>query len=245
MKLAENPVASTESAVRRAVGYTLLAHCFAYPDEPRVAAMQEAALAAAPLLGGTPLSVIASLAAGATSGQLEPAYVGMFTMSSSPDCPAFETAYIDNEAGRQTERMADIAGFYRAFGVDASAGGVRPDDICVELEFMGYLNRKQVYAAEHLGAPRVAQVLRAQRIFLQDHLGCWAGALGRRLVTHAGGAGFYARLGVAIEDWVDADLKDHAATPVHVVDGPLPVQPVNPAIAAANEVISLDDIPVL
>lgn len=223
MRTAVRPaLATSETAVVRAVGYSLLAHALAYPDDSAIAALQEVAAAAASFLEGTPLAELVPLARAATPGDLEPAHVRLFSLSSSPDCPTYETAYFSPDPTQQTNRMADIAGFYRAFGVDTGGTGFRPDDICVELEFMGYLCRKQVYAAEHLGAPRVAQTLRAQRLFLGDHLGCWAAGLGRRIAARAGASEFYRVLGAVLEDWVWGDCRAAGVTRLEVVDGPRP-----------------------
>ena len=122
-----------ESLATRSAVYSLLAHAFAYPDGERVEAIR--ALAAEVTAAGlaSPVTGLAMRAAGVTATELEPEYVGLCTLSSSPDCPTFETAYFSSDPIQQTTRMADIAGFYRAFGVDATSGGVRPDDLPVEL----------------------------------------------------------------------------------------------------------------
>ena len=220
-ELTHSELSNTEAAVRRAVAYTFLAHCFAYPDESAVAAMQEAAQAATPFVAGTPLAGLMALASTARSKEIEADHVRLFTLSSSPDCPSFESAFFSGDPIQQTNRMADIAGFYRAFGVDAGAPGFRPDDICVELEFMGYLCRKQVYAAEHLGAPRVGQTLRAQRMFLEEHLGQWAGALGGRIAVRADHE-FYREAGTALAHWISEDCQLLRAFPPQVATAPSP-----------------------
>lgn len=85
---------------------------------------------------------------------------------------------------RQSQELADIAGFYRAFGF--TAGGAireRPDYLAMELEFMGLLTLKEAYAAESGNAERVEVCRRASISFLTDHLGRWievfAGGLSR------------------------------------------------------------------
>jgi len=207
--------------MRRAVSYSLLAHCFAYPDEQQVAALQEAAAAAAPFVEGSPVGELIALAVAATSEDLEAEFVRLFALSSSPDCPTFETAYYAAETVLQTNRMADIAGFYRAFGVDSGTAGLRPDEICVELEFMGYLARKELYAREHLGAPRVGQVVKAERMFLSDHLGTWGTTFGRRVSARAGLCAFYREAGFALSSWVVAECNRTGAKPAAIVEGPV------------------------
>ena len=58
------------------------------------------------------------------------------------DCPAYETAYA-HPFSRQRE-LADISGFYRAFGVQIE--GERPDHLAVECEFASLLCTKEAIA---------------------------------------------------------------------------------------------------
>ena len=250
MNAAVNPVRpGVETLAARVVGYSLLARGFAYPDESVVSALQEAAAAAAPFLAGSPLHELVGCALASDSVELLPTHTQLFTLSSSPDTPTFETAYFSSDPTQQTNRMADIAGFYRAFGVDAGGTGFRPDDISVELEFMSYLYRKQIYATEHLGAPRVAQTKKAQRMFLGEHLGRWAPELGRRVALTAGGSEFYRALGTGLDDWICAEAADmniqlpEPAGPV--TDWPQPGEMSVEAEPQDIQVFELDQLPVL
>ena len=83
---------------------------------------------------------------------------------------------------RQSQELADIAGFYRAFGF--RTGGTvreRPDHLATELEFMYLLALKEAYAASN-SMPEQAEIcVDAQRKFLQDHLRRWIGPFCRSL----------------------------------------------------------------
>ena len=81
-------------------------------------------------------------------------------------------------AGGPTFQMADIAGFYRAFGFEVS--GERPDHIVPELEFVALLLVKEAYARMS-GQGEPAEVCStARKTFLQEHLGVWLRELSRR-----------------------------------------------------------------
>lgn len=240
--------APIEALAARSAGYTLLAHVFAYPDGERVAAIQGAAAEFTASGIHSPLAGLASLSATVTPAELEPQYVRLCSLSSSPDCPTFETAYFSGDAIQQTTRMADIAGFYRAFGVDATSGGVRPDDLPVELEFMSFLCDKEAYAAEHLGAPRVKQAARAQRMFLGEHLGRWGAAFGRRVAARATPGSFYQVAGLALAEWIGDECALLGVRPEEVTGEPSTGwgQPIShgPEFAGPAMLVPLEDIEV-
>ena len=204
------------SALTRAAIYEFFALAFAYPEEARI---EQVRAAASECLRGevsVPILRLAVAARELESESLEPVYARLTTFTSSPDCPAFETAYFGSDAQQQTQRMADIAGFYRAFGVDPADGGFRPDELSVELEFMAFLSRKEAYAEEHLGAPRVGQANRAQRLFLEDHLGRWAPVFASRFAARAPAGHFYEVLGSTLAAWLGAECQRTGARPAEV-----------------------------
>jgi len=85
------------------------------------------------------------------------------------ECPAYETAYASTFS-RQRE-LADVQGFYRAFGLDAV--GERGDHLSVECEFTSLLCLKEALARS-AGLPDEADITReARKAFLGDHLGTW------------------------------------------------------------------------
>jgi DMSO reductase family type II enzyme chaperone len=240
---------NAERAVSRAAAYSLLAYALAYPDDAVIEGLHEAAAEASILLAQTPLAGLGGLAVRLERDDLEPAYVSLYTLSSSPDCPTFETAYFSADPQQQTQRMADVAGFYRAFGVDSGETGFRPDEISVELEFMAYLCRKQAYAAEHLGAPRAGQALRAQRLFLEEHLGRWAGGLGRRMAEEAPIGHFYQLAGLVLSEWIADDCRVLGARPEEVSGVPVASDAGGtshgPEFAGpANPIFAFDEIPI-
>ena len=155
-----------------------------------------------------------------TDGEtLEHEYVRLFGPVAR--CPLHETAYGD--AGRLLGRsagLADIAGFYLAFGLHPTTGDPhREDHIGLELEFMSLLTVKEAYAmAEGLQEP--LEVTRtAQQRFVQDHLGTWIDALTAQLrlcEPHL----FYAALGESLGALVRAEVIRLQASPAPV-SGPV------------------------
>ncbi len=87
--------------------------------------------------------------------------------------PPYEGSY-ELDPFRQTRQMADVAGFYRAFGADADGPAVeRADHAGTELEFLAYLGLRRIAAEEagrHDEAERCAEI---EASFLTDHAGRW------------------------------------------------------------------------
>lgn len=115
------------------------------------------------------------------------AYLAAFGHAARGVCPLNEIEYGDLKADPlfQPHRLADLAAFYRAFGLEITEdAGERQDHLCLELEFMCVLAAKEAYALEHqLDAALRAQCRDAQKKFLREHLGRWVPAFSRRLVA--------------------------------------------------------------
>jgi len=92
--------------------------------------------------------------------------------STSLKAPANETAYELEKAGRKASELADIEGFYRAFGVEVKPP-YEPDSLVAELEFMALLLRKKLYAQENGDRKALEVINNALYSFFRDHLGRW------------------------------------------------------------------------
>lgn len=117
-------------------------------------------------------------------------YVAAFGHAARGPCPLNEIEYGELKADPliQPHRLADLAAFYHAFGLEPAANAYeRMDHICFELEFMAVLALKKAYAIEHQhGAEQLEACHHAQRDFLREHLGRWTPAFARRLSASAG-----------------------------------------------------------
>ena len=115
---------------------------------------------------------------------LESEYVRLF-LAGGP-CPPRETAYGDGRriAGRAVE-LADISGFYRAFGCRLARDRAQvPDHLSTELEFASLLMLKEAYAVAE-GWDEERNVTRsAAKDFLETHLGRWVKAFAGALREH-------------------------------------------------------------
>lgn len=122
---------------------------------------------------------------------------------------ACETEFGDDNKFQQPQQLADLAGYYLAFGLTPpSASEVRLDHVACECEFLEFLNRKQArLLAMELEGEGDAETLdvtaQAERAFLRDHLGHFGRAFGAALAADGVGR-FYGALGSLFLQFLDA-----------------------------------------
>ena len=182
---AESPIAE---ALARSAVYRFLSLAFLPPGDSLEPLREECAAALRALASGPDREAARGAAAEAASRQLETAsgqalrgeYYRIFGHQISRDCPLYETQYEAREIFQQTQQLADIAGFYLAFGLEMADGvHERPDHLALELEFLQLLCFREAYARTHHSPAEVAILRDAQHLFLRDHLCRWVPVLAR------------------------------------------------------------------
>jgi DMSO reductase family type II enzyme chaperone len=209
--------AAMRTTLARAEMYRLLADALVYPDGDFAARLSDGyapelmeCLSALDLSGDAgwlePFERLARAIDGVSLVDLQRAHRLAFGVAAS--APPYETEYGQPHAFRQSQELADIVGFYRAFGFDVG-GGVRerPDYLGVELEFMYLLACKHAYATAE-GLTEAAEVCHdAQRKFLRDHLARWVGVYARRLNDRTQAVDVYAALADLAAAFVGEDAR--------------------------------------
>ncbi len=95
----------------------------------------------------------------------------------------YETEYGRERAMVKGNQLVDIAGFYKAFGLETGGDGVQAemiDHVAVQLEFYALLAMKSEVLSENGDALGVEIVLDGQKKFLTSHLGRFIGAICER-----------------------------------------------------------------
>ncbi len=121
----------------------------------------------------------------------------------------YETEYLTEKLSRKPFELADIAGFYHAFGFDVNedAANKEPvDHMAVELEFMAILAFKEAYAEELRQEENRMIVLEAKTKFLKEHLLRWGFAYCSRLGELASSP-FYKILGNILESILELECE--------------------------------------
>lgn len=195
--------------------YAFLAHALSYPGDAQAVSLEEQSerlpdclemLAGLP--GKNAVDALRPAIAALTATSLGDAYTRCFGHAMSKDCPPYEAEYGQAHIFQKTHTLADIAGFYRAFGLDLAADShERVDHVGVELEFMHFLCLKEAYAlANHHSDEQLDLCRAAQGKFLRDHLGRWAFGFARRLRAKAGDT-LYRELAQLLAVFLDAELR--------------------------------------
>jgi TorA maturation chaperone TorD len=213
--------APLEAAVRhglaRAGVYRLLSQALTTPTPLRLAEVRAAAEAAAAAEAldadvRPRLTALAGAAAATDPSSLAEEHVFLFDRQVR--CPPYEGAYGDGpQLAGKAAALADVSGFYAAFGLGAEDGhGEAEDHIVAELEFMSVLALKEAWALG-AGEDEGREVTRAAQLaFLRDHLGRWAASFADELVT-ATPLPYYAAVADALRDWVALELRAVAVCP--------------------------------
>ncbi len=213
---------AVEAALKRSRAYQLLSEAFAYPEEDLFRMLKGSFLKEITIqLGHTNGGEVGfdfsrlreSVNRLSNLSHLASEYTRSFGHTLSMECPPYETQYEYPHIFQQTQALADIAGFYRAFGLEVSnSAGERLDHITVELEFMGFLAYKHAYAMAQHGEEQVEICLDALKKFMKEHLGRWVPTFATQLARKAG-EGFYKELAEFTVWWVLKDAKQLGVKP--------------------------------
>jgi TorA maturation chaperone TorD len=187
------PAAEGERSVFHPAGRAALAEAAAFVDARRPE-------------GESLVPAVATLRA--RSGEAtdpQTAHSRLFGHSRGLVCP-FETEYGPDGAFRQPQELADIAGYYLAFGLRPTAGAdERVDHAACECEFMEFLARKEAFALgswpaaadEPESAEWLDTIQGAARRFLREHLGRFGRAFASLLMKEDA-EGFHGALGAVL-----------------------------------------------
>jgi DMSO reductase family type II enzyme chaperone len=205
-----------QRALARAGLYRLLALGFAYPAEPELAEFRRVLTLH---IGAEPQahdlrSTLAQFPE-AEPAVLEGEYTRLFDRTVA--CSPHES---DNVGGMRAftkaRDLADVQGFYRAFGMQLGPAATEMGDhIRVELEFMSVLALKEAYFRDGGYDEAAELVIEAQHAFLREHLGRWAPAFGSRL-ERASCEAFYATVGQATRALLEAEFAALGITPLPI-----------------------------
>ncbi len=141
--------------------------------------------------------------------RLNEAYERTFGLLVSGACPPYETEYVNSKfTFQRSQQLADVSGFYTAFGLQPSSQHPeRQDHIVLELEFMAFLlglERRAAESDEMESGKRMAVCRDAQEKFLEQHLAWWVPTFSK-LLSMADPEGYYGALARFLAAFVPAE----------------------------------------
>lgn len=129
------------------------------------------------------------------------------------DCPPYETLFGNDHVFAQSHVMGDIAGFYKAFGVELSKDiHERLDHLSVEFEFMHFLAYKESFSRCHDGAEKTQIVVDAQKKFVKNHIGRWVPLFCRMLAKKAD-SGLFKLVADMTAEWMEFEAAYMGVAP--------------------------------
>ncbi len=145
---------------------------------------------------------------------MENEYSRLFMSGENILVPVYETEYAMDTIFAKTKELADLNGFYGAFGLQLGkdSNKERPDHIIIELEFMATLLIKEAYARNEGWDDKVNVCLEARKKFLKDHIGRW-GPTFCTVTKHKTEIEFYKVLAGLTLDLINKDLKELKVKP--------------------------------
>ena len=137
--------------------------------------------------------------------KLKSKYYNLFGHSARSSVPPYETEFGDKNLFQQPHQLADISGFFTAFGLELNvAEHERIDHVACELEFMCFLARKEAYAIQNKKSAMLKETLKAERSFLKDHLARFTPTFSHLCLKEDPG-GFYGNLGRLLRNFVQIE----------------------------------------
>ena len=216
----------TETAIHRSQLYALLSLGLERPGDDFAAAVADGAFENPLVESATAIDGTVADAARAVSevvtdrDALHGDWASLFGVEEGLTVSPYELTYIPGPLMTNVRGIADIRGFYEAFGLGISEGqNDRADHVCFQTEFLGHLAEREAVLREHGDAEGVEVVVDAQRSFLEDHLGRWYWRLTDEVSKRDDG-GFYAALAELLAALVEHEVERFELDPDWVPDDP-------------------------
>lgn len=136
---------------------------------------------------------------------LEDKFIKVFGHTVHKDYPPQGSHYGSGHMFQSSQHLADLAGYYSAFGVEHAGKKLEGlDHISLELEFMYVLTFKEGYAFENDGSDKVDICVNAQKKFMKNEIGSW-GSLFAKLLETKQPDEFYRKLGGLLKVFLEME----------------------------------------
>ncbi|WP_293032512.1 molecular chaperone [Natronococcus sp.] len=150
----------------------------------------------------------------------------LFGFEEGGNISQYQIEYSPGTLVTSTDVLADISGFYGAFGLSMDEGNrERVDHLCIQLEFLSHLALQTAYLEQDGDETGIEVLTDAQGSFLEDHLGRWTGRY-RETVAEDADVEFYRALAALVDglvaddtDRFDIEPREFEETPPSPLEG--------------------------
>ncbi|MFU8869707.1 TorD/DmsD family molecular chaperone [Natronococcus sp.] len=147
-------------------------------------------------------------------------WAGLFGFEEGGDIQLYQIEYSPGTLVTSTDVLADISGFYKAFGLSMEdENRERADHLCIQLEFLSHLALQTAYLENEGDETGVEVVTDAQGSFLEDHLGRWTGRF-RETLDEEADVEFYRALATLVDSLVGDDTDRFGVEPKEFEETP-------------------------
>jgi putative dimethyl sulfoxide reductase chaperone len=137
----------------------------------------------------------------------------LFGFEEGGNISQYQIEYSPGTLVTSTDVLADISGFYGAFGLSMDEGNrERVDHLCIQLEFLSHLALQTAYLEQDGDETGIEVLTDAQGSFLEDHLGRWTGRF-RETVAEDADVDFYRALAALVDGLADDDTDRFGVEP--------------------------------
>ncbi|ELY60069.1 anaerobic dehydrogenase [Natronococcus amylolyticus DSM 10524] len=147
-------------------------------------------------------------------------WAALFGFEEGGNISQYQIEYSPGTLVTSTDVLADISGFYGAFGLSMDEGNrERVDHLCIQLEFLSHLALQTAYLENEGDETGIEVLTDAQGSFLEDHLGRWTGRFRETLEDEAD-VEFYRALAVLVDSLVADDTDRFGVEPKQFEETP-------------------------
>lgn len=162
------------------------------------------------------ISILTEQVSKTPSEDLQKEYDILFGQAQELTCPPYETSYNGEHVFAATRTLADIAGFYKAFGLStAGTWHDMVDHVAVELEFVHFLTFKEAHAMACGKRAEWELMGDAAKKFLEHHVLRWVGSFAENL-RKVSKLSYYASLGELTKKFIVLEGGDLGVTDIRL-----------------------------
>lgn len=175
--------ATTEDAIQRARLYSLVSIGLDRPDDEFERLLDDGVFAAdikeaAAALDNEELAdaaaQVADLAESHEFDELYYEWSSLFGVEEGVTVSPYELTYLPGPLLTSTRDLADISGFYKAFGLEIADGqNDRADHVVFQTEFLSHLALREATLRDEADLAGVEVVTEARLSFVEEHIGRW------------------------------------------------------------------------